>query len=69
MENTESTYDLLGTNALPISFGFSVFLKSFSLVDVLTSFLQPNKLLKSMLISLEENEPGWAASVTEFKKK
>ena len=68
MENTESTYDLLGINALLISSSFSALLKSFSLVDILTSFLQPNILLKSMLLSLEENEPGWATSVTEFKK-
>ena len=66
MENPESTYGLLGANALLVSFGFLALLKSFSLVDVLTSFLQSKILLKSMLLSLEENEPGWAASVTEF---
>ena len=48
---TGNTYDLLGINTVLIGFSFLALLKFFSLDNVLTSFLQPNILLKSMLLS------------------
>ena len=45
-----------------MGFSFSTLLKFFSLVNVLTSFLQPNALLKSMLLSSFSSEATFSKS-------